>query len=242
MTPEDAASAIARPIGSIGSKFMFDPTTYTGASAHGYAGLDFYLAGRCGVLGDVDASVVEAALGFFEADNVARLWDQGRAVAGAGAAANRFAASCAQWGRDHFGPGVDYDELADLAERVADASPVAGLPLFAGWRALPVPDDGAGAAAQRLNTLRELRGGAHLVAVLAAGIAPLDAVLAAGGVPNAELFGFTGPFPDVTEVAALMAGVEVTTNRLAACGLEALSDEERDRFVALVRATRGGLI
>lgn len=221
---------------------MFDPTTYAAAAQHGYAGLDFYFSGRCGVLGDVDASVVVAALGFFEASNVTTLWDQGCAIAGAATAASRFADSCAQWGRDHFGPDVDYADLADLAGRVVDATPSAGLPLFAGWRALPLPDDAIGAAAHRLNTLRELRGGSHLIAIVAADVSPLEAVLSTGGAPNAELFGYTGPFPDVDHVAAPMAAAEVTTNRLTARGFAALDDTERERLVELVRATRGGLV
>lgn len=241
MTPEAAAAAIGRPIGSIGSRFMFDPSTYADAAEHGYAGLDFYFSGRCGVLGDVDATVVNASLGFFEPDSVRELWDQGRSVAGATAAAERFAAACARWGRNHFGDDVDYEQLNALAGRVIAAAPSAGLPLFAGWREVPLAADAKGAACQQLNVLREFRGGVHLVAVVAAGIVPFEAVLAKGGTANADLFGYSGPYPDVSALAGPLAEVEATTDRLAGAALAALDEDELDRFVDLVRATRGGL-
>ena len=247
MTPADAAAAVGRPIGSIGSRFMFDPATYAGAAEHGYTGLDFYFAGRCGVLGDVDAEVVVAALGFFPAANAGSLWDQGRGVAGAAAAASHFADACAQWGRDHFGaPDADLDALNHLAAKVIAAAPSAGLPLFAGWRAHPVAEDAAGAACQRLNTLRELRGGAHLMAVLASGVTPFEAVLAKGGAANAQLFGYDEPYPDVDALtqrtASALAAAETLTDRLVAPAFAALDDDERDRFVELVRTVRAGLV
>jgi hypothetical protein len=246
MTPAEAAAAIGRPIGSIGSRFMFDPTTYSDAAEFGYNGLDFYFAGRAGVLGDVAADVASAALGFFDVDTVRTLWDQGCAVAGASVAAERFGAACAKWGRDHFGGGVDYDELNRLAALVIAAAPAAGFPLFAGWRSVPLAADAKGAACQQLNTLRELRGGAHLVAVLAAGVTPFEAVLAKGGVANAQLFGYPEPYPDVAEVTArttdALAVAETTTDHLVAPALAVLDEPDRDRFVDLVGATRRALI
>lgn len=245
MTPAEAASSVGRPIGLIGSRFMFDPSTYGTAAADGYSGLDFYFAGRCGVLGDVDADVVIAALGFFESANVRALWDQGRAVAGAAGAATRFGDACARWGRDHFGDDVEYAELNLLAERIIAAAPVAGLPLFAGWRAMPIADDTKGGTCQRLNVLRELRGGAHLIAVVASGLTPFEAVLAKGGVANAQLFAYPEPYPDVEELTARVTGAmeaaEQLTDRLVAPAFATLDDSERVRFVDLVHATRAAL-
>ena len=50
-------------------------------------------------------------------------------------------------------------ELVALVERVVDSAEAAALPLFAGWRALPRPDDAAGRLGLLLNVLREHRGG-----------------------------------------------------------------------------------
>ncbi|HET6952886.1 MAG TPA: hypothetical protein VFI47_21060 [Acidimicrobiales bacterium] len=52
------------------SGFMFDPATYATGAEHGYEGIAFYFAGRAGVLGEVDAEVVTAALAFFHPDVV----------------------------------------------------------------------------------------------------------------------------------------------------------------------------
>lgn len=238
----DAALAIDKPINRIGSRFMFDPATYADAAAHGFAGIDFYVAGRCGVLGDVDADVVTAALGFFEPATVRALWEQGCAAQSAARSAELFAEACAGWGRDHLGADLDYADLAELAGRVIAATDVAALPLFAGWRAMPVPDDPKGAAMHRLNVLRELRGGAHVVAVVAAGISPLDAVLSTGGAPNAALFGYPEPYPDAAHATGPLADAAAASNRMAARPLAALTDDELARFVELVVAAKAGLV
>ena len=129
---------------------------------------------------------------------------------------------------------------------VIAAAPAAGFPLFAGWRSVPLAADAKGAACQQLNTLRELRGGAHLVAVLAAGVTPFEAVLAKGGVANAQLFGYPEPYPDVAELTArttdALAVAETTTDHLVAPALAVLDEPDRDRFVDLVGATRRALI
>ena len=56
-------------------------------------------------------------------------------------------------------------------------APVAGAPLFAGWRALDEPEEIKALALHRLNALRELRGALHGAAVLTVGLAPLEAIV-----------------------------------------------------------------
>lgn len=242
MTPHEAAAALARPIGSIGARFMFDPSTYADAAQHGYQGLDFYVTGRAGVLGDAPADVVVAALGFFNPSMVETLWNQGVAVDSAMVAAERFSDACAAWGRAHFGPDLPAGELVELASVAIAAASPAGLPLFAGWRAMERAADDRGAACQAVNVLRELRGGVHLVAVVAAGIDPLHAVLSTGGEPNANLFGYTGPYPDVSDLTDAMRAVEDATGRLMEPALAALDDDGRARLVELVGMARAGLV
>src|SRR3982751_3883877 len=53
--------------------------------------------------------------------------------------------------------------LAPEARRVLGEADPAARPLFAAWRAMPIPEDSRGArAAVLLHLLREHRGGAHL--------------------------------------------------------------------------------
>lgn len=73
-------------------------------------------------------------------------------------------------------PGTE--RLATLVERAVVAADASGMPLFAAWRAMPLPDLSAGArTAAGLRLLREHFTGAYLLAVRAAGMTPLEAVL-----------------------------------------------------------------
>ena len=242
MTPLDASRSIARPIGKFGSRFMLDPEVYAAAAGHGYAELDFYCTGRGGALGEVAAPVVVAAFGFFDPAMVTAMWDLGRTVGPVQQAATLFGEACADWGRRHFGDGVDYRRLSELSARVIEAAPIEGLTLFAAWRDQPVPADDRGAAAHRLNLLREFRGGCHIMSVACAGVTPVEAVMASGGVDNAALMGFSGPLPDIDALAGTMAGAEETTTRLASAPLAVLTEDELEEFVALVHAAFDGLV
>ena len=116
--------------------------------------------------------------------------------------------------------------------------------LFAGWRALPVPPDLPAAVALSLNVLRELRGGAHLSAVHAAGIGPVGAIVAApdpvrGGPPGAERFGWREPYPAPDPDGRILA--EQLTSTICVPAFAHLSSGELDRFVALVIEARSFL-
>jgi hypothetical protein len=115
---------------------------------------------------------------------------------------------------------------------------VAGLPLFAGWRALPVPTDPPARCAQAMQLLREHRGACHGVALVARGMSPLMAVLSnQGGERNAEEYGWRPPFPTVTSAdRALRTGVEKLTDELVAPAYAALDDPERVELVSLLQA------
>lgn len=241
-TPFDAVVATSKAVANIGAKFMLDPSVYAkGDAEHGFHGMDFYFAGRCGVMGDVSSSTAAAAMGFFPPHVVEFMWGSGTSVMPASKAGELYVAACADWGREHLGADIDYAELASLTKRIVDHAPVSGLPLFAGWQTVKLPDDPKGAAMVALTALRELRGSAHTVAVLAAGIAPLEAVVATGGVPNAQLFGYGEPYPEVGHLREAMERVEEATNLIVAKGYDALTSAELDRFVELANAAYDGL-
>ena len=54
----EAAAASGDSINGLGSHFMLDLNTYAYGGELGFEGIDFYLAGRAGVLGEVPAAVV----------------------------------------------------------------------------------------------------------------------------------------------------------------------------------------
>jgi hypothetical protein len=242
MTAEEAAAAAARPIGSVGGRFMSWVPTFRRGTAAGFPkGWYFYAAGRGGVLGDVDADVVAAAFVYFPADWLRDHWETARTVMEPRQAAAEYAAACHEWGREHLTEVEGLDRLAVLLARVADSADPAGAPLFAGWRALPRPDDAAGAVAQLLMVMREHRGGQHAMTVLAEGLTPVEAVVTGGGAGNAKFFNWPTPLPDPEPLRAAYANAEARTTRLAARAYEVLSPDERRELVDLLTRMKATL-
>ncbi len=216
---------------------MLHRSTLAGGVEAGYPnGLVYYVRGRGGVLGDVDADVVTAAFGFFRPDLIRSMWDEGDRVEPARSASRRYAQDCAAWGRARLAHLEGMDRLAELAERVVAAAELSGLTLFAGWRAEPLPSDGPGRAYQLLHVMREWRGSVHVVAVAASGLTPVEAILAgAGGEEQARLLGWEPPFVDVSDLADVRRSAEDVTDDLQIGAYEtALEPRERAELVALV--------
>jgi len=234
VTPEETAAAAKDPVGALGAGFMFDPTTRDTGRAAGLRSKPLYHRGRGGVLGETEADVVRAAFVFFPPAVVSESWTAGRQVLSAPASAALYATCCEEWGRAHLtDPGTG--RLAELLGRVVDGADPAGVPVFAGWRALPRPDDAAGRLALLLMTARELRGGLHGLAVLAEGLTPLEAVLAGPyGEGNARFFDWPEPYPDPAPHREAWERAEATTNRLMARAFSVLDEAERDELVALL--------
>jgi hypothetical protein len=239
MTPEETAAACKDAVSLIASKFMLDPGTYAAGAEAGFTGLDFYAAGRGGALGDVDADIVAAAFAFFEPGNVRANWEQGTKVLPAKEAAGRFIAAGHAWALANLpADGVDWARLAELVGRVNAAASVAVAPLFAAWRNMPEPEgaDPRALALHRLNVARELRFAHHAAAVIAAGIAPLEA-LAVNSPFMIAVFGWTSEAPEVSDdLRARWEAAEAATNRALASAYGALDDAERDELAALCKA------
>lgn len=229
-----AATASADAVATIGSHFMLDGNTYKRGAELGFAGLDFYITGRGGVLGDVDADVVTAALAFFAPAHVRAQWDAGRKVMPAHQAAQEFAGCGATWAEEHVPDEVDAARLAELAGKVVAGARTACAPIFGGWRALPVPDGPKQQALHHMNALRELRFGLHAAAVISAGLAPLEAMTLRS--PHMiPLFGWEGPV-EVDGRKEIWDAAEAQTNVAMAHAFDALDDSERDELVELANA------
>jgi hypothetical protein len=164
-------------------------------------------------------------------------WEAGRAVAPVDHAVRAYSATAATWGRNRLTGADGLGRLADLLQRVVAAADPAGLPLFAGWRAVPVDDDPPARVVQLAHVLREHRGGAHLVAVLATGLTPLEAVLAGpGGAGNAAFFDWPKPYPDVDDaLRTRWAAAEALTDVLVAPAYATLTDDEAGELSALLK-------
>ena len=234
MNPIDCTHAIQQPVNKLGSGFMLDASSFARASELGLEpGLGFYVIGRFGALGRVHHDVVVASAAFFAPAVVAGYWDGATGTAEPIEAAALFMDCADRWGRGNLSSVEGLDRLNELAEKVVDnASPV-GASLFAGLRALPRSTDAAGLATQLSFLLRELRMTRHIIAVLAEGLTPLEAVLTgAGGEGNAKMFGWAPPFADVSALLERRAAAETRTNELHATDLAVLTDAERDELAA----------
>jgi hypothetical protein len=238
MDSQEAAVASAAATSSIAANFMLSGTTYAKGAELGFSGLDFYFAGRGGVLGDVDATVVADALVFFNPENVRAGWESSAGVMSRAEAAQAFADCGHSWGEAKLPDDLDCARLAELAGRVVSGASPDGAPIFAGWRSLPVPDSPKAAALHQCNALRELRMARHGEAILSAGIAPADAVKHRTPQMTA-IFGWDGELADPEGVAARWNEAEAATDRAMAAALDVLADDERAELVELLNRANG---
>lgn len=238
MTPAQAAAAVKDAVGAYGFAWMSDRSVRERGKAElGLRGRSTYHLGRCGVLGDVPVEVVIAVEAFYPPEIVRAAWEQGREVVAPHDAAVFYAGCCADLARDRFADDARTARCVELVERVVDAAEPAGLPLFAGWRLLPRPDDAPGRLGLLLNVLREHRGSVHAAAVAAMGIPPLAAIVAGShGEDNARFFEWPEPYPDPDLWRARWDAAEDLTAAAAGLPYDALHADERVELAELVNA------
>lgn len=246
MTAVEVAEATAKPILEIGRGWMVAPTTAAKAAELGLSDagrFGFWVNGRAGVLGDVDHHIATATIGFMAPGAVRACWEARPDDLAAWDVALAWFECGATWGRDALAPMSEPDvrRLADLARKIIDGADLSIGALFAGSALIPLPGDAAGDATVNLNVLRELRGGAHLSACHAAGLGPHATIMSTddpvrGGVPWAEMFGWTAPHPSPDPEARVR--IERMTDAAVGRVFEPLDSGERAEFVDLVTAAR----
>lgn len=231
MTPEELVDATAGSINALGAVYYFHPDTIAhGKEELGLDGMRFYLYGRAGALGDVESPVVTAAFGYFSPAVVDKLWtsSQERASCGPRDAARAALGCNAKIGRDALGD-ADLAAFCEAAEQViADVNP-AGLQLYAAIAAEPLPQDLPARALQLAVSHRELRGSAHLAAVIAAGVHP--SVAHAIRRPNdVTTFGWPEDLTITDEDHANLAVADEMTNSMSAGHYASLTADQRVAF------------
>jgi uncharacterized membrane protein len=238
--PEQAAATAKSAVLELGGAFRHDPRTTRKARQLGLTGWAFYLAGRAGALGDVRPDTAAAAMAFIASEAVRDGWEAARKVAPPYEIAGHNLAECGRWGRQNLESFYGLARLVELAERVVvDADP-AGMPLFAASRAMPVPEDALGArAAVLLHLLREHRCGAHIQAVRASALTPLEAIVAGpDGEAGATAFGWQPPYPPFAPLVRKRVWAEALTDRIAGEAYRVLEPGERRELVDLMEAAR----
>jgi hypothetical protein len=221
---------------------------------------DGYFAGRSAPLGRVPAEVVHAAFYNFAEGEVARhiptVWDT--TTPEAAHAARQRGCVAALWrilGDLVETPGLT--RAADLLAKASTLAPTEGRVMYAGLRALPMPEEPVARLWHAANMLREHRGDGHIVALVSERIGGTEAhVLSAldSGIYPAESFGRIHHLPEA-RLAQVMDGmrarglldasghftdtgratkgrIESLTDELAEAPYEGLASVELDQLIA----------
>jgi len=217
MSPAETDQAVSSAGAAMGEAigiFMLHPETFGESIAAGYTNpLAGYVAGRGGVLGDATGAAVSSVFTVFEPTFTGACWDEGVAVRGAKGAAEVYWNQVAGFGRKYFTGAEGLDRIAALGEKVIAATPDGGLPLYAGWRTMPLAADAPGRALQVMFVLRELRAGVHFGALTVSDVTPVEAHMLHGGKEYTQMFGWPEPFADGADKKDRYADVEAATNR-----------------------------
>ena len=219
-------------IGEMGNAFYFVPPTLAKGRELGLKGFPFYILGRGGVLGDVDASVIVSAFGYFAPAVIHRHWEAARAVVDPRTAGREYLECSAAFGREKFSGLDNLEAFCDAAQAVNSAADPAGLALYAGISAEPLALDPPARAMQLLSVLREFRGSVHLVAVLAQLLEPRIAHF----IRRPDFFATFGygpeQVPEVTdEHLAKLAAADELTDRMVAQAYSVLDGSQADALI-----------
>ena len=162
------------------------------------------------------------------------MWEEGVAVRGAAGAAELYWDQVAGFSRRYLAGAEGLDRIAALGEKIIAATADAGLPLYAGWRTMPLADDAPARALQVMFILRELRGGVHFNAFTISGITPVEAHMLNKGHRYTTIFGWPEPFAEGADNKDRYADVEQMTNRrMAEIFAAALDRGEADELARL---------
>jgi len=222
--------ATAGKTGDIGAAYYFDPATVAKGRELGLDGFRFYIQGRGGAMGDVSASMVTAAFGYFVPEVIEKMWTSARERLPVVEGAAAYAECNAELGRSRLCDVDGLDHYCRAANKIVQNMNPAGLMLFAGYAAQPVPDDTPAKAMHLAVLLRELRGSAHLMAIVANGLSPAQAH-AIKRPGDLELFGYQEA-PELTDAdRAAVVAAEETTDAILESAYATLTDTERDALV-----------
>ncbi|WBB70580.1 MarR family transcriptional regulator [Micromonospora sp. WMMD812] len=220
---------------------------------------DGYFAGRAAPLGLVSAEVVHAVFYNFADGEVARHipWVWGKTTPQEAIAVRERGSATAL--RQLIGQLAESPALvraADLATRAAVSAPTEGRVLYAGLRALQVPEEPVARLWHAATLLREHRGDGHNAALLAHGIGGTEAhvLMALSLGMRAQEFGRVHHLP-TAQLAAVVDGlrgrglvdaaggftdagrqirqqIEALTDKLAAPAYRVLNADELDELIA----------
>ncbi len=232
MNPRDVMQAVCAPTGKIGAAFYFAPETLAHGKSLGIDGFRFYIVGRGGVLGNVEAAVVHSAFGYFHPAMIAKLWDSGIKTIAPRDCAREYIGQAHGFGRRLFADVEGLDGYVDAATALVNAPEAISQSLFAAVRAEPVPADASAAAMHQAMVLREMRGSIHLLAIAAVGLHS-SVAHAIKRPDDVAAFGYGDAVPTVTDADRVAwQRAEDMTDELMMQSFASLTEAQSDALVA----------
>jgi hypothetical protein len=237
MTPSELVQDVCPKIAAHGWAYYFVPETVARGEQLGLDVFGFYFLGRGGVLGDVEWPVVHSAFGYFNPDVVRDSWNAGRDKVAPRDAGRAYIECCHGLGRRRLADVDGLEAFCKAAEQVNDAAEVPGLSLYAAISAEPLATDPPARAMQLVAVLRELRGSAHLLAVVASGLGAREAHYL--HLPDFwGMFGWSdSDIPEVTDHhRSRLEAAEVLTDSLVLPAYSVLDAEGAEALVSGINA------
>lgn len=238
------AKTIAEPMGSVGMQFYFTAHSTKAGEAIGLDALQLYSGGRGGIIDGADGTQVDEVFYFFAPGLIGPVAEAAWAAAGREAVVAGHLAAADAYAADHF-TDIDPATLAAFNEAMATfvaTLPKGRWPIFDGYRDATATSDPVVLAYRNAILLRELRGGVHTDAVVAAG---LDPKMSCRLDRDGAFFGLHG-YGDVADVTptdddvAKRAAAEADTDVRMAELLAAVGEAEREAIVAGALALQAG--
>ena len=242
MTDEELVGIICPIFNDNSYKYYFSPSTIAVGKSLGLKGMEFYVGGRGGALGDCDGLLVAAAFGYFNPIIINAAWTLATAKHPARTLGSAHYECAAVTGREKLSALPNLAEFVAAMQKVFDAMDPDGLALFAAFKSLPLVDDLSGRAMQLAASLREYRGSAHLVAVRVSGVSGIQAHFIKRP-KDMKNFGWSeSEYPYIDdETRARMVAAEELTDALCIAPYSVLNESERVSLVTGAKAFEAAL-
>jgi hypothetical protein len=242
MNNQELLDAACPTINVFGAAYYFTPETLQAGKNINLGGMEFYVQGRAGQMGNCDPDAVSAAFGYFKPALLKSILEAARAKVEPRVAGAAHLEACAALGRAKLASLPQLEAFVAVLEKVNDAADPDSLALYAAIRTETLASDAPGRAMQLIAILREFRGSAHLVALRAAGIKSSTAHF----IKRPDMwkqFGYTeDEAPEVTDVELQkMAQAEKLTDALVEPAYAVLTQDERKVLIDGLEAVKAAL-
>jgi hypothetical protein len=242
MNNQEFLDAACPTINALGAAFYFTPETMQAGKDINLGGMEFYVQGRAGQMGNCDPDAVSSAFGYFKPALLKSVLDAARAKVEPRVAGAAHLEACAALGRTKLASLPQLEAFVAVLEKINNAADPDSLALYAAIRTETLASDTPGRAMQLIALLREFRGSAHLVALRAQGIKSSTAHF----IKRPDMwkqFGYTEEeAPEVTdELLKKMDAAEKMTDAIVEPAFAVLTQDERKTLVEGLEAAKAAL-